>query len=236
MRASTSILLGADAPRVLTVPMIEAVLAHRRKAAARATVFKWIRSMTASGALRPVTRGLYINQLAQPRPAGAEAASYVRAGAIVSLQSVLGEAGVTNNYPDMVTCVVPIHGRNAPSSRPVVAADTEFRFHAMPARLLGEEAGALEDRMDLNVRYPRATSEKALLDWIYLGASPRTKITGPPLDVDLGLLSKARLMRLAKHMKLTAQLNEYLKRKREYDRDPEVQANASDWMVNERKR
>jgi hypothetical protein len=44
-----------------------------------------------------------------------------------------------------------------PSVRPVRAADIEFRFHAMPARLLNEHAGEREDRVDLDVKYPRAT-------------------------------------------------------------------------------
>jgi len=35
--------------------------------------------------------------------------------------------------------------------------------------------------MDLQVLYPRATPEEALLDWIYLGDSPRTKLALPPL-------------------------------------------------------
>jgi len=58
-------------------------------------------------------------------------------------------------------------------------------------------AGSLDDRMDPNARYARATPEKALLDWIYLGASPRTKLSSPPLDTDLDRLNKARLRRLA---------------------------------------
>src|SRR5450432_1087672 len=81
-----STLLGAEAPRVLTVPMIASVLADRRSVPARNTIFKWIRAQVGNGALRPVTRGLYINQLASPRPAAAEAAAFVRSGAIVSLQ------------------------------------------------------------------------------------------------------------------------------------------------------
>lgn len=226
-RTPTSILLGADAPRVVTVPMIAAALAHKRKRAARGTLFKWIRAQTESGALRPVTRGLYINQMARPLPAAAEAAGYVRSGAIVSLQSVLGDAGVTNSYSDIITSVVPIRAGSAPSSRPVVADNIEFRFHAMPARLLDERAGPLEDRMDLYVLYARATPEKALLDWIYLGASPRTKLSGPPLDIDLGRLNKTKLARLAKHMGMSSELKNYLARKRKYDEDRDVQANDS---------
>ncbi len=66
----------------------------------------------------------------------------------MSLQTVLGEAGVTNNYSDIVTCVVPHSKDHKPSVRPVKAVRVEFRFHAMPARFLDEHAGELEDRMD----------------------------------------------------------------------------------------
>jgi hypothetical protein len=106
---------------LLTVPMIGAAFAHQRKKAARNTIFRWIREQTEAGILRPVTRGLYLNQLARPQPTAAEAASFVRSGAIVSLQTVLGDAGITNSYSDIVTSVLPAHGvslsRAAPSSQ-----------------------------------------------------------------------------------------------------------------------
>jgi hypothetical protein len=225
-RAPTTILLGAEAARVLTVPMIAAAFADRRKKAARNTVFKWIRDQTEAGVLRPVTRGLYLNQLARPQPTAAEAASFVRSGAIVSLQSVLGDAGITNSFSDIVTSVLPVRGGVAQSSRSVVANGIEYRFHVMPMRLLNDEAGDLEDRMDLEVLYPRATPEKALLDWIYLGASAHTKLAFPPLDIDLDRLEKRRLKRLAHRMKLSERLEDYLSRKRNYDQDPSVRANA----------
>jgi hypothetical protein len=90
IQTPTTILLGAEAPRVLTVPMISAAFAHRRPRAARNTVFRWLREQTGAGVLRPVTRGLYLNQLARPQPTAAEAAGFIRSGAIVSLQTVLG--------------------------------------------------------------------------------------------------------------------------------------------------
>jgi hypothetical protein len=213
-----STLLGAEAPRVLTVPMIASVLADRRTVPARNTIFKWIREQVGSGALRPVTRGLYINQLASPRPSAAEAAAFVRAGAIVSLQTVLGEVGVTNNYADLITCVVPQGPEQSPSVRPVRANGIEYRFHALPSRLLGSRAGQLEDRMDLDVQYPRATPEKALIDWIYLGASPRTKMSPPPPDIDLGLLDTDRLQRLAKASGLQIKVEAYLSRVQRLER------------------
>lgn len=224
----TSILLGAEAPRVLTIPMLAAVLSDRRKQPARNTLFRWVREQVASGVLRPMTRGLYINQLAAPRPTAAEAAGFIRTGAIVSLQTVLGEAGITNNFPDVVTCVVPHERGHVPSVGPVNAADIQFRFHSMPARLLDGRAGKLEDRMDPEVRYSRATPEKALLDWLYLGDSRYSRIAGPPLDVELERLDGPRLRRLAKSMDLVEQLKAWQARKKYYDLDPEVRDNASD--------
>jgi hypothetical protein len=216
---TTPILLGAEAPRVLTVPMIAAVLADRRKVPARHTVFKWIREQVAAGMLRPVTRGLYLNLLASPRPSAADAAASIRGSAVVSLQTVLGDAGVTNNYSDIVTSVVSHGVGHRPSVRPVKAGRMEFRFHALPDRLTDARAGALEDRFDPEAKHPRATLEKALLDWIYLGESPRTKIAGPPLDTDLDRIDKRRLRRLAKAMDLIQPLNTYLERKRIHDKN-----------------
>lgn len=163
-----------------------------------------------------MTRGLYLNRMAQQSPSAAEAAGFVRTGAIVSLQTVLGEAGMTNNHSDIVTCVIPIRSGIAASSRPVRTVSAEFRFHAVPVRLLNDEAGAGEDRLDPGVHYARASPEKALLDWIYLGGSPRTKLAGPPLDIDLRSLDMKRLTRLGISMKLSRNLEEYLARTRKY--------------------
>jgi hypothetical protein len=208
--------------------MLAAVLADRRKVPARNTVFRWVREQVGGGALRPVTRGLYLNQMAVPRPTAAEAAGFVRTGAIVSLQTVLGEAGITNNFPDIVTSVVPHERGHVSSVRPVKAADSEFRFHSMPIRLLDERAGELEDRMDLDVKYPRSTPEKALLDWLYLGKSNYSKIAGPPLDLEFGQLDASRLNRLARSMGLVEELKAWRARKRKHDSDPSVIDNGSD--------
>jgi hypothetical protein len=126
-----------------------------------------------------------------------------------------------------VTCIVPIRDGIAPSSRAVKAERIEFRFHAMPVRLLDERAGALADRMDIDVSYARATPEKALLDWIYLGASSRTKLSSPPLDIDLDKLNLPRLRRLAKAMGISSLFTDYLASKSAYDKDPDVLANTS---------
>ena len=226
-RAATAILLGAEAPRVLTIPMLTAILSDRRKPPARNTVFRWVRDQVASGVLRPMTRVLYLNQLAAPRPLAAEAAGFIRTGAIVSLQTVLGEAGITDNFPDLVTSVIPHDRGHMSSVRPVKAADIEFRFHSMPARLFNEQAGELEDRLDVDFKCPRATPERALLDWIYLGASRYSKIAGPPLDLEVERLDASRLRRLARSMDLVEELKAWQVRKEKYEADQDVKENSS---------
>jgi hypothetical protein len=42
------------------------------------SIFRWLRDRVESGVLRPMTRGLYLNQLAAPRPLAAEAAGFIR--------------------------------------------------------------------------------------------------------------------------------------------------------------
>ena len=216
LQSPPSLLLGTQAPRVLTTAMLGAILAHRRPLPAAHAVSRWIREQVARGALRPMTRGLYLNQLAAPGPSAAEAAGFIRTGAIVSLQTVLGEAGVTNNLSDIVTSVLPQEPRHVPSVRPVRVAKVEFRFHALPARHMGEQAGAVEDRLDLAVQYPRATPEKAFLDWLYLGDSRCSSMDAPSLDLDLQHLNLQRLHRLARSMNLMHSLRVWLLRRKEW--------------------
>lgn len=82
------------------------------------------------------------------------------------------------------------------------------RMCAMPLRVLEAGAGRLEDVQDLRYAYPRATPERALLDWIYLGASPRSRLAPPPGDIRLKGMNSVRLGRLAKAMGIVPQWRE----------------------------
>ena len=62
------------------------------------------------------------------------------------------------------------------------------------------------DRLVAGVDYRRATPEAALLHWLYLSVSPRSRMSPPPLDLDLGALDLKRLERLADGMRLDANL------------------------------
>lgn len=160
----------------------------------------WIKGLVARGALQPVQRGLYLNRLRARPGTLADAVPWLQRDAVVSLNTVLGDAGVLNNPSRVVTAVVPINAGAPPPARlgrRQTKAGT-VHFYGMPRAVL--EAGVPEDRLEdnPNADHVRATPEKALVDWLYLGASPRSRRPLPPRgDIDLEMLNEKRLARLA---------------------------------------
>ncbi len=175
------------------------------------TVERWIQEAISAGRLQRVVRGLYLNRMIDPPAQLCEAAVWLRPGAEISLQTVLGDSGVWNNFTDWVTAVVPLAQRYTTPSlgRQETAAGT-FVFRGLPEPVL--EAGREEDRLVSGVTYRRATPEAALLHWLYLSNSPRSRMSPPPLDVDLDALDRRRLSRLARAMRLSEPLEQWLTR------------------------
>jgi hypothetical protein len=175
-------------------------------------VERWIQEAVAANRLQRVVRGLFLNRMIVPPAQLGEAAVWLRPGAVVSLQTVLGDAGVWNNYTDWVTAVVPLAARyTTPSLGRAETGGGIFVFRGMPERVL--EAGAESDRLTSGVDYRRATPEAALLHWLYFFCSPRSRMSSPPLDLDLAELDLRRLRRLAKTMGLDEALKSWLDRK-----------------------
>lgn len=151
----------------------------------------------------------------------AEAAGWLRPGAVVSLQTVLGDSGVWNNFTDVATAVVPFSvGGTRPSLGVRRVQAGQFHFRGMPERVL--LAGKETDRLSEAPGYLRATPEAALLHWLYFAASPRSSMSQPPLDVDLEDLSMARLQRLAKAMEIGSRFVDWLSVKRKHDASQSV--------------
>lgn len=128
---------------------------------------------------------------------------------MISLQTVLGDAGVWNNYTDWVTVVVPLSRRYAtPSLGRLEATAGTFVFRGLPEGVL--EAGREEDRLASGLTYRRATPEAALLHWLYLAHSPRSRMSAPPADLEVASLDARKLKRLARAMSLSKQLDAWL--------------------------
>ena len=191
--------------RVLDTASIIQVAKSVHRDISTPSVERWIRKAVAANRLQRVVRGLFLNRLITPPSQLCEAAVWLRPGAVISLQTVLGESGVWNNYTEWVTAVVPLSSRyTTPSLGRVETEGGTFVFRGVPEHVL--ETGAENDRLVAGVDYRRATPEAALLHWLYLSNSPRSRMSTPPLDLDLGELDLKRLRRLAIGMRLDANL------------------------------
>ena len=196
-----------DAPPVLTRDLLERLARNARdgRPLPASTLSWWIRRAVETAQFVPVHRGLYLNRFRNPPGMLADTVMFFHRDAVVSLNTALGNAGVLNNPAHTVTAVVPIDAGYPPPKlgRRRSQAGT-LHFFGLPRRVL--EAGALADRLEPRERFehPRATPEKALLDWLYLGQSARSRRTTPARgDIDVALLNERRLRRLAKAAQLT---------------------------------
>ena len=202
------VLAEPSALRVLDTASIIQLAKKVRQDISKPSVERWIQEAVAANRLRRVVRGLFLNRLITPPPQLCEAAVWLRPGAVISLQTVLGDSGVWNNYTGWVTAVVPLSSRyTTPSLGTVETGAGTFVFRGVPERIL--EAGAERDRLVTGIDYRRATPEAALLHWLYLSGSPRSRMSTPPLDLDLGSLDLKRLNRLAVAMHLGANLTKW---------------------------
>lgn len=207
--------------RVLDTRSLYRLAQDARPGISKASIERWIREAITAQRIQRVVRGLYLNRFISPPAQVAEAAVWLRPGAVVSLQTVLGDAGVWNNFTDAVTAVVPLSPRySTPSLGRVETSTGSFLFRGMPARLL--DAGREKDRLSPEFAYRRATPEAALLHWLYLSRSPRSRMSPPPMELELDELDRRRLRRLAKAMQLEAPLNDWLDRKYSHDAAPSI--------------
>ena len=223
------LLMSPDSPSVLKTAMLHVLVTTGREDAPSAATFsRWVAEMADAGKLQEVIKGVYLNRLGHRDVSPAAASHWVRHRSVVSLSWVLEQGHITNNFGDTITCVIPTEpGWSNPQVGDRRTAAGTFRFFAMPAHLVDERAGKLDDIRDQRFDYPRATLEKALLDWIYLGASSRSRLTRPPFDLDVGALNRRRLSRLAKTMDLSAKLDDWLRQYDAYQADEDVRENSA---------
>ncbi|MDE2099866.1 MAG: hypothetical protein KGL39_21615 [Patescibacteria group bacterium] len=192
---------GHPARRVWTTADLATALGLPPSTAAR-----HIAQAVCEGWLIAARQGLYLNAVAVPTVTAADLASHLRAGAVVSLQTVLGDCGVYNNPTAWVTAVLPVDTGGSTAGGVLQTAVGTFQFRRLGARVF--HAGAPEDRLDERFSYPRATPEKALVDWLALAHSPRSTLTAPPAhDLEIELLDLDRLQRLAKACGLADELS-----------------------------
>ena len=194
----------------------------------RATFERWISEATAAGKLKKVRAGIFVNAAGNASVSVAAAAGFIRRSAVPSLSWVLEQNWILNNFGDVMTCTVPMApGLQVPSLSAVKTPYGTFQFRALPWALHELDTLPVDDWRDNRFAHPRATPEKALCDWLYLGHSPRSPLRLPPLDLDDDRFNQARLRRVVSAMGIKDIFQTWRQKKAQYDQDPEVQENTS---------
>jgi hypothetical protein len=232
-------LMSPESLAVYTTAMLHSMATSgRMDAPSPATFARWVASLSKTGKLREVVKGVYLNPLGHRDVSPAAAAHWVRHDSVVSLAWVLEQAHVTNNFGDTVTCVIPTHpDLPTPNVGDRMTKAAPFRFFAMPMQLVSADRlmarssrVQFEDVRDVRFDYPRTTPEKALLDWIFLGSSHRSRMTRPPFDLQIESLSMPRLRRLANAMSLMPMLDDWLRQYEAYQASEDVRENSATRM------
>ena len=204
-------LRNPKAPRVVTVSGLMSFAKNTLGIdLPKITIHTNLAKLTRDGLLRNPARGLYLNTLAEPQPTIAELAPHLRDGAIISLQTVLGQAGILNNPTPWVTCVVP-RSRMATSGHLDVDGTT-FSFSTMNETAMCENLPNLTLQQYAHVS--TATPEKALLDWIYLSKHSRKWSAPPRDDLDLDRVDHEAINVLAKAMGIDKEWLEFRDREK----------------------
>lgn len=195
-----SALSDPDAPRVFNREDLSAFLEQKNCLPEPRTLLRGLREWEKMGLAERVTRGVYLNKRATPMPLPYEAVARMREGAVLSLHSVLGQAGVLNNPTHWVTVVVPTTSTKGPTEIELDNGHFVKMAYMQPDFLPSSDQDWFKDALDPYSHAPTATPEKALMDWLYLAQSARggDRWALPAThDLDLSLLDENRSNRLA---------------------------------------
>lgn len=196
-------LAGISALRVFTTATLKKV-AYAEGCTSDSMFFGWKERAEECGHIARVNKGLSVNGLAHPSVHLDECAGFIRSGSVVSLQTVLADCGALNNYTSNVSCVVPKTCKISSMGRVRTDMGSMMFYHESQDVVFPDVSRDLI--FDGSVSYARATPEKALSDWIYLGSSPSSHLHLPPHDIDMdfvntdGLLAISSAMRIKRHV------------------------------------
>lgn len=200
-------LAESGVPRIFTAAEFHRLVLRYRPGASTSTARLLAGSLVQAGALRRVASGVYLNRRCLPPAELAEMAGRIRAGAVISLQSVLGECGFLNNPSAIVMAVVPTSASKRPNLGEVKTSGGDvFRFYGLAERFFPI---AEDDRWVLyqpGRPCDMFRPEAALLQWLHLAGMKRSTVTPPPTDVDIGQLDEEHLNTLAQRWQLQPEL------------------------------
>lgn len=213
-----------DAPRVMSLAdLIEytrdvAPDINERKAGL------FIEQAVSFGLLTNVRHGIWLNNNVFPTPTLSEAAHRIRKGAIISLHTVLSDAGVLNNFTAEIYSVVSIPEAGTgskPNLGTLEGGGTNFHFKGIKQSVL--EAGHEDDRLVPMLAYDRATPEAAIVHWMYLAHARGSSMNEPDTQCDIDQLDLERLERLATAAGLHDKVFSWIERCRQRTHDDDEQ-------------
>lgn len=206
-------LASASAPRACTTGDLIRLIRSIRSSAAMVTARSAIDGLVAAKALLKIGTGLYLNCRCLPATELGEAAQLIRRGAVVSLESVLGECGFLNNPSAITTAVLPLMASGTPNTGEVRTSHGQvFRFYALPSRYLPRTREETRSWLQTGRHHPIVRPEVAALHWLYLARSKRSTKLAPPTDVDFDMLDLDLLNELATAWSLIDELAAWQRR------------------------
>lgn len=209
-------LRAPSAPRVITKPILRALVSAYRPKVALQTVRSMIQELLEAEAIRPAWQntGVYLNLSSEPKVSWTEAAPYLLEGAMASLETVLAPAGVVTFAGANLTCVAPWRGRirsESPYFPFTKPGGPRVDFYLLPESNFSPAGQDDGDVLDNTKSYPCATPERAFLDWLWVEECVRG-FEPQAVHADLSGLDETRLVRLAAKTGLSWYLERFLKK------------------------
>lgn len=167
--------------------------------------------LVSAGVLRRVSSGVFLNRRAVPPAELTEVAAHIRAGAVISLHSVLGECGFLKNQSAIVMSVLPTSASKRPRLGEVeTSSGDKFRFFGLAEKFFPATSDARWEMLQPGRPCAMFRPEAALLQWLHLASMRRSTLTRPPADVDMEQLDAELLGSLAERWAMRRHLDDWL--------------------------
>lgn len=204
-------LANQSARRIFTAAEFHRFVQGYRPNASASTARTVSSMLVSAGALRRVSSGVFLNRRAVPPAELTEVAAHIRAGAVVSLHSVLGECGFLNNPSALVVAVLPTSAAKRPRLGEVeTSSGDKFRFFGLAQKFFPTTSEERLEMLQPGRPCEMFRPEAALLQWLHLASMQRSTLTMPPVDVDMEQLDVELLGRLAERWAIRRHLNDWL--------------------------
>ena len=165
---------------------------------------------------RKVPGDILLNLKAFPEPTYGDAIPLIAKGAVVSLQTVLGDCGMLNGYTPNYYCVQPASKMGGKWETKMDLGAVRIDCIAIPDEVL--KVGPESRRLEYGFHYPRATPEAALVHWMYLAHLSDIHFPEPSTEADISSFDIEILELLASPLNLWEAIQEWMQRVSDWEK------------------